>query len=65
MSRIFCVTNKMTHQSDAILNFCNIEDREFVSKALLKSLVTRIFWMTEKAVGMGQNDGEWVWHNCL
>ncbi len=55
MSRIFCVTDKMTTmcQSDAILNFCNIEDREFVPKAMLESLVSRIFWVTEKVVGNG------------
>ncbi len=36
MSRIFCVTDKMATmcQSDAILMFCNIEDREFVPKAI-------------------------------
>ncbi len=43
-------------QSDAILNFR--------SKAMLESVVSRIFWVTEKVVGMGQNDSILNFYTC-
>ncbi len=42
------MTGKMAAEceSDAILNFCKIEDRKFVTKGKLWSLMSRIFWVT-------------------